>query len=270
MQRTYVVTGAASGIGAATARLLRDRGARVISSDLHDADVVADLSTAEGRTELVDGVTDLCGGRIDAVIANAGGGPPETSLSLNFFGAVATLDGLRPLLESSPAPRAVAVSSIAALRPPEPRLVEACLRMDESAALATAKTLFDAARETGSGPLPDSVHPALVLYGNAKHALQRWCRSAAVQRKWAGAGIPLNVVALGFYDTPSAAYVLSDPDSRAAMARMVPLHGAFPGRPVEAAALLAWLASPENSQLTGQILFADGGFECSAREGPPA
>ena len=142
--------------------------------------------------------------------------------------------------------------------------------MDESAALATAKNLIDAAKETGSGPLPDGEHPALVLYGNAKHALQRWCRSAAVQPQWAGAGITLNVVALGFYDTPSAAYVLSDPDSRAAMARMVPLYGAFPGRPVDAAGLLTWLAGPENSQLTGQILFADGGFECSARDGRPA
>lgn len=267
MQRTYVVTGAASGIGAATAGLLRDRGARVISADLHDADVIADLTTVEGRAALVDGVSHLCDGRIDAVIANAGGGPPETSMSLNFFGAVATLEGLRPLLESSPAPRAVAVSSIAALRQPDPRLVNACLRMDESAALAAAKNLLDAVQETSPGPPPEGEHTALVLYGNAKYALQRWCRSAAVQPQWAGLGIILNVAALGFYDTPSAAHVLSDPDGRVSMARMVPLQGAFPGQPAEAAELLTWLVAPENSQLTGQILFADGGFECSATAG---
>jgi NAD(P)-dependent dehydrogenase (short-subunit alcohol dehydrogenase family) len=73
------------------------------------------------------------------------------------------------------------------------------------------------------------------------------------------------VVALGFYDTPAAAYILSDPDRRAAMARMAPLRGAFPGRPDEAAAVLAWCVSPENSQMTGQVLFADGGMECLAR-----
>lgn len=90
MDRTYVVTGAASGIGAATARYCRGRGGRVIACDLHGADVVADLTTVEARAALVDGVTRLSEGRIDAIVANAGGGPPETSLSLNFFGAVAT------------------------------------------------------------------------------------------------------------------------------------------------------------------------------------
>jgi NAD(P)-dependent dehydrogenase (short-subunit alcohol dehydrogenase family) len=118
MQRTYVVTGAASGVGAATARFLRAQGGQVIACDLHDADVIADLATAEGRAVLVDGVAKLAGGKIDAIVANAGGGPPETSLSLNFFGAVATLEGLRPLLEASAAPRAVAVSSVASLKPP--------------------------------------------------------------------------------------------------------------------------------------------------------
>ena len=90
MQRTYVVTGAASGIGAATTSYLREHGARVVTSDLHDADVIADLATTAGRTALVAGVARLTGRRIDAIIANAGGGPPETSVQLNFFGAVAT------------------------------------------------------------------------------------------------------------------------------------------------------------------------------------
>ena len=57
---------------------------------------IADLTTIEGRAELVDGVTRLSGGKIDAIVANAGGGPAETMLSLNFFGAVATLEGSAP------------------------------------------------------------------------------------------------------------------------------------------------------------------------------
>src|SRR6267142_2763119 len=105
-------------------RAPRLRGFRVIACDLHDADVIANLTTPEGRAELVEGVVRLSGGRIDGIVANAGGGPAETSLQLNFFGAVATLEGLRPLLESSDAPRAVAVSSIASFSPVVPELVE--------------------------------------------------------------------------------------------------------------------------------------------------
>jgi NAD(P)-dependent dehydrogenase (short-subunit alcohol dehydrogenase family) len=144
--RTYAVTGAAAGIGAATAQYLRERGARVIACDLHNADIVGDLATGDGRAALVEGVTHLSGGRIDAIVANAGGGPPETMLSLNFFGAVATLEGLRPLLEASPAPRAVMVSSIGSLAPNDPGLVEACLSEDECAATAAARDALAAGR----------------------------------------------------------------------------------------------------------------------------
>ena len=269
MQRTYVVTGAASGVGAATARSLRAQGGQVIACDLHDADVIADLATADGRAALVDGVTKLAGGKIDAIVANAGGGPPETSLSLNFFGAVATLEGLRPLLEASAAPRAVAVSSVASLKPPPAPLVDACLSMGEPAAIRVARAFAEdmiASQRDSSAP-PEGAQIPLALYGAAKHALQRWCRAAAATPEWAGAGICLNVVALGFFDTPAAAYVLSDPKARAAMQRLAPLRGAFPGRPEEAAAMLAWCVSAENSQMTGQILFVDGGIECLARGG---
>ena len=111
---------------------------------------------------------------------------------------------------------------------------------------------------------PD-VQTPVALYGNAKHALQRWCRRAAPTREWAGAGIALNVLALGFFDTPAAAYVLSDPNLRGAMEHLVPLRGAFPGRAEDAAAALAWFVGPENSHVTGQVLFVDGGYECAAR-----
>jgi NAD(P)-dependent dehydrogenase (short-subunit alcohol dehydrogenase family) len=254
MDRTCVVTGAASGIGAATARHLREIGVRVIACDLHEADIAADLATSEGRAALIDGVTRLSGGEIDAIIANAGGGPPQTCLQLNFFGAVATLEGLRPLLASSPAPRAVMVSSIAALRPPDAGLVEACLAMDEPGAVARARDGSGAGHE-------------LALYANAKHALNGWCRRVAVEPRWAGAGVALNAVALGFFDTPAAAYILSDEGLRVEAGKMVPMRGAFPGDPDQAAAVLAWCVSAENSMMTGQVIFVDGGAECLARGG---
>jgi 2-polyprenyl-6-methoxyphenol hydroxylase-like FAD-dependent oxidoreductase len=78
-----------------------------------------------------------------------------------------------------------------------------------------------------------------VVYGNAKLALNRWCRSVVSSPDWAGAGILLNVVALGVYDTPAAAFILEDPERRRLMQDLTPLRRAFPGRPEDAAALLS-------------------------------
>jgi NAD(P)-dependent dehydrogenase (short-subunit alcohol dehydrogenase family) len=265
MDRTYVVTGAASGIGSATTCYLRERGGRVITCDLHHADVVADLTTEAGRAELVAGVTRRSGGTIDAIAAVAGGGPPQTSLQLNFFGAVATLEGLRPLLEGSPAPRAVAVSSIASFSPTDPVVVEACLSMDERRAIGAALEFATKTAPLDKMTAAQGLQVGLSLYANAKYALNCWCRRAAVKAEWAGAGIALNVVAPGFIDTPAAAYILRDPERSAAMGRLVPMRGAYPGCPEQMAAILGWCMSPENSLMTGQVLFVDGGVECSQR-----
>jgi hypothetical protein len=79
----------------------------VTGTDLHHADVIADLTVPDGRAALADGVAHITGGRIDAIVANAGGGPPETSVALNVFGAVATLRtayGSAPKPEENPLP----------------------------------------------------------------------------------------------------------------------------------------------------------------------
>ncbi len=69
---TYCVTGTASGIGQATKARLESLGHEVIGVDLRDADVVADMSTPEGRQAAVDGVLAACGGRLDGLIPCAG------------------------------------------------------------------------------------------------------------------------------------------------------------------------------------------------------
>src|SRR5262249_35071058 len=107
--RTCVVTGAASGIGRATCERLAGLGHRGCDVDRAGASVNAALGTPEGRAAMVEAVAEASGGTVDAVVANAGtNATAELCVRVNYFGAVATLEGLRPLLAGSAAPRAVA------------------------------------------------------------------------------------------------------------------------------------------------------------------
>ncbi|MGW1737587.1 SDR family oxidoreductase [Nocardia sp. NPDC001965] len=247
--RSYVVTGSASGIGAATSALLRERGATVIGCDLADAEIRADLSGPAGRRTLIDRVSEY--GAIDGVLAVAGGGTTGL-LETNYFGTVATLAGLRPLLARSPAPRAVAVSSTSSLAPADERIVAACLDGDEAAAVARLEADPGAGGHAGG-------------YGIAKRALNRWVRRTAPTAEWAGAGIALNAVAPGVVDTPAAAWILADDEVRRTIEAAAPQpFGGFPGRPEWIAELICWLAGVDNRFVTGQIIFADGGTEAAA------
>jgi NAD(P)-dependent dehydrogenase (short-subunit alcohol dehydrogenase family) len=113
LTRTYVVTGAASGIGKAATEHLRAQGHPAFGVDIRDTDIIADLSTEEGRASLVEQANRLSGGRLDGVIAVAGlVAPKPITLRVDYFGAKATLEGLQPLLAKSDAPRAAVVSSM--------------------------------------------------------------------------------------------------------------------------------------------------------------
>ena len=174
MPRTSVVTGAASGIGKATKELLEHRGERVIGADIHDAEVVVDLSTTQGRTALVEAAGRLSGGSIDAIYAIAGVAvmAPAT-VAVNFFGTVATIEGLRPLLAGSESPRAVLVSSMAALMASDDELVALLTAGDETAALARAQVLAKEPTTTGQ-----------LIYASTKLALSRWVRRQAATTAW--------------------------------------------------------------------------------------
>jgi NAD(P)-dependent dehydrogenase (short-subunit alcohol dehydrogenase family) len=255
MSRTYVVTGAASGIGKATAELLVERGHRVIGVDLRGSDVNVDLATEQGRSGLVTQVAERSGGAIDAIIANAGlATPTAATVAVNYFGTVATLTGLRPLLAGSAAPRAVATASMASLYPPDDALLEALLAGDEAAAMARGAEL-----EAAGGDL------ANLIYGTTKRALALWIRRNAATPDWAGAGIPLNAIAPGVVATPMTSAYTDTEQAREAILQMVPmpLNGIF--QPRDVAYLLAWLTSEENAHLCGQVVFIDGGSDAVIR-----
>jgi NAD(P)-dependent dehydrogenase (short-subunit alcohol dehydrogenase family) len=255
MARTAVVTGAASGIGRATKELLESRGDRVIGVDLRDADVIADLSTGEGRAGMVESIRGLTGGAIDAVYAIAGLAlPVPATVAVNFFGMVGTLEGLRPLLLSSPAPRAVGVSSMASLMPVDDDLVTAMAAGDEAAALERAAVLAVEPETTGA-----------LVYGSTKKAFAQWVRRTAPTADWAGASIPLNAVAPGIIATPMTADMIATPQARQAILELVPMPLNGIAEPIVVARLLTWLGSEENTHLCGQVVFVDGGSDVVIR-----
>ena len=255
MPRTSVITGAASGIGKATLDLLERRGERVIGVDVHDAEVVADLSTAEGRSALVDAVRKISGGRVDAIYAVAGlAVPAPATVAVNFFGTVDTVEWLRPLLAGSDAPRAVVVSSMAALMASDQELVALLTAGDEPGALARAEVLAKEPATTGG-----------LIYCSTKLALSRWVRRHAATAEWAGAGIPLNAVAPGIIATPMTADLIDTEEERKALLGMVPMPLNGIAEPIVVARLMAWLNSEENTHLCGQIVYVDGGSDAVLR-----
>jgi len=252
--RTYVIPGAASGIGKATSELLQERGHAVIGVDLKDSDVDADLSTAEGRAATVESVTEKSGGSIDAIIACAGLSTPTVATAkVNYYGAVGTLTGLRPLLAGSEAPRAVAIASMASLFPPDDELLHLFLDGAEEDAIARAAVL--AANDQLSAQ----------IYGTSKRALALWIRRHAAREEWAHAGIPLNAVAPGIIRTPMTKDLTATEEATKALLEMVPMPLNGIADAIVVARLLAWLTSEENTHLCGQVVFVDGGSDVIIR-----
>lgn len=253
--RTYIVTGSASGIGDAAKTLLEKAGFRVIGVDRHDAEVVADLSTPDGRLEAAQKCLDVSGGHVDAVIANAGSAAPAAStVSINYFGVTEFLNALLPALAKSSAPRVAVTSSMASLMPNDPALVDAMLSDNEDAALARAEELV-----SQGGGLEQ------LIYGSSKRAISRWVRRECITDAWAGAGIPLNAVGPGIVRTPMVEDMIATEEARAGLDQVVPMPLNYYMEPEAVASLLMWLTSEDNTHVTGQTIYIDGGSDAVLR-----
>jgi len=250
--RTIVVSGSASGIGAAVRARLEGDGARVLGVDLHDTEVTADLGTRAGRQTALDAILAACERRLDGVVACAGLGPhvPRADLivGVNYFGAVALLEGLREALAAGAPSAAVAISSNSStIAGRDGPLVAACLDGDEAGARGVATEL------DGQG-----------VYAGSKLALARWVRRHAPQAVWAGAGIRLNAVAPGAVRTPLLEGGLADP-VYGDLIRAFPIPTGGFGRPEQIAAAVSFLLSPDASFCCGSVLFVDGGSDALIR-----
>ena len=248
--RTIAVTGSASGIGAATAARLEKDGHRVIRVDWKGGDVVADLGTPAGRAAAVGGIRARRGATLDGLVSGAGLGPyddPAAVVRVNYFGAVAVLDGLRDLLARGREPAAVAISSIGAVFEAlhVPGFAAACLAGDEAGALARIEG------KDGN-----------IAYANAKHALALAVRRRAAA--WGAAGIRLNAVLPGKVATPMLAEIhaheVLGPDGER------PARPARPRGPARGARRGDRLpARPDARYVHGALLKVDGGSDALVR-----
>lgn len=258
MARTYVITGAGSGIGKATKELLQAQGHTVIGVDLKGADITADLSTAQGRLEGAQAAIDAADGSVDAVIACAGVTlPTPLTVSVNYFGMTEFLDAMAPVLARSDAPRAVLISSYSSLQENDPALVEAmCVDDDEDKARGIAQKLADDAGPQEAQGL---------IYASTKRAVSRWVRRESIKPQWAGAGIPLNAVGPGVIRTPMTEEWLKSEEGAAYLATVVPMPLNGFADPEVVSELMIWLTSPANTHVTGQTVYVDGGADVSMR-----
>lgn len=251
--RTAVVTGASKGIGLAITRALVAEGVRVAAGALRGSEeltalaeegevavVQADLTTAEGCTQLVDEAIGRWGG-LDLLVNNVGGVRPRTQ----GFVEVSD-DQWQWALEMN------LLSAVRATRAAVPHLVASA-----PSAIVTVCSV--------NATLPD---PGVIDYSAAKAALRSFCKS--LSKELGPAGVRVNTIspgpvetalwlgAGGVAETVAAAQGLDPSAVREAAVAGTPT-GRFT-RPEEVAQLALMLASETAGNVTGTDLLIDGGM----------
>ncbi len=246
--RTAVVTGGASGIGAALARKLHGQGAAVVIGDL-DAGKGEELAAALGNGRALFHATDVSDpGAVAALIDRA----------------VSAYGGLDMLFNNA---GIGSFSRIEALSVEDWRRVVA-INLD--AVFYGLKAAIPAMKARGGGSIVNTASASgmaadfgFAAYNAAKAGVINLTRTAAIDN--ARYGIRVNAVCPGPVDTPILSGISSIPDLRAKWEDVVPM-GRF-AKPEEIASVIAFLASDAASYVTGAIIPIDGGL--TAHTGQP-
>lgn len=227
--RVALVTGAGSGIGAATAALLRARGATVIAADLRPGDGI----------EVLD-VTDESA--VDALVASVVDRHGRLDLAANVAG-------------TSGVYAEVADSATTDWR--------ATMAVNLDAVYFCVRAELRAMRAQGSGSIVNVASsagrmgvPGLAAYSASKHGVLGLTKSAALEV--ARTGVRVNAVCPGSVRTPMLrSFVGGDDDVLEKMGRRAPMGRL--GEPAEIAEAVVWLLSGAASFVTGSVVSPDGG-----------
>ncbi len=238
--RRILITGAASGIGRATAELFAAKGARLalvdanadalkaVADNLGAAAYPYDLTDVENVGAMVEQAAAAMGG-LDGVVNCAGLGTarPLVEMDLAFFRKVSAINFEAPIM-----------------------ICKAALPLMQAAGGGTVVNIA-----SGQGILPNA--PFNTAYCATKGGLIAFSKNLAVEG--AGYGVRVNAVAPGVTNTPMASFTFKDYEnpSDAPFVQQYALKRV--ADPIEIANAILFLTSDESSYVTGSALAVDGG-----------